>query len=101
MEKKLYSVPEVSEMFGKSRSWFSWADRNNKFVYENGDPIEPTSQSKSGGMRKYDLDTVQEIALSLYRGRTINEEGLRKVIAKVIVERKKDKRERHDENSRL
>lgn len=85
-------------MFGKSKSWFSWADRTNKFVYENGDPIEPTSQSKSGGMRRYDLDTIQEIALSLYRGRTLTEEGLREVIARIIVERKKA---RHDEDRRF
>lgn len=89
---KLYSVSEIVEIFDKTPAWFYWAVKNDKFVYENGDPIEPTTQSEKGSKRHYSLDSIQEIALSLYRNKTLDEEGLRDIIGKILIEREKSQK---------
>lgn len=89
MTKQLYTISEIADIFSKTRAWFYWCNKNNKFTYENGDPIEPVHQSEKGSGRVYDLDTIQEIALSLYRNGTLGEDGLKKVIGKILVEKEK------------
>lgn len=93
---KLYSVSEIVGIFDKTPAWFYWAIKNDKFVYENGDPIEPTSQSEKGSKRQYSLDSIQEISLSLYRNKTLSEEGFRDIIGKILVEREKSQNTTED-----
>lgn len=85
----LYLTSQIAKMFGKTQAWFYWSENNGKFTYENGDPIEPTYIPETGRGKSYDLDTIQEIALSLYRNGTLGEDGLKEVLAKILVEKEK------------
>lgn len=88
-EEKLYNVNEVAELFEKTSAWVYWCITNDKFLYENGDLITPTSQTPKGSKKSYNLETIQEMALSLYRSKTMTEEELRAIIRKVLVEKEK------------
>lgn len=89
MSRSLYSIAEIADIFDRTPAWFYFCEKNNKLTYENGDPINPDGHT---GLRKgkgYSLDSVQEIALSLYRNGTLKEVGLRDVIRKILLEREK------------
>lgn len=89
MAETLYGVSDIAEMFNRTRAWFYWCDKKDRFTYENGDPILPDSQTSKGSNRRYGLDTIQEIALSLYRNQTLTEDELREVIGKILLKRER------------
>lgn len=89
IEGRLYTMGEVAKFFNKTAPWVYWCFRNEKFVYENGEPIEPISQTPNKSRKAFDLDGIQEMALSLYRIGNLSEESLGEVIRKILVEKEK------------
>lgn len=87
---KLYSIPEVARFFGKTPGWIYWGFSNGKFVYEDGTEISPSRMKSTHRGKLFDLDTIQEIALSCYRNRTLDDEGFREVLSKILAERESD-----------
>lgn len=81
---RVYNARQVAEIFERTPAWVYWCIANGKFVYENGEPIKPARVSPGGGRRRYDLDGVQEMAMSLYRTNLITDAKLKKVMSKIV-----------------
>lgn len=87
---KTYTIKQVAGFFGKTPGWVYWCLKNGRFVYENGDPIKPAKETAKGSKKEFDLDAIQEFAMSLYRFGQLNDAGLRDVIGEVLTEKEKD-----------
>jgi hypothetical protein len=66
----LRPISETARFFGKSIEWIRFHETSGNFKYENGDRIEPIRAISPRGhlsTRMYDLDMIEQMALSLKR----------------------------------
>lgn len=83
--QKTYSTTEVAEFFDRSDNWVYWLLHKKILQKEDGTPIEPVAVGKR---RRFTLQNIEETAECLFRRGTLDEEGLRSVLTKIVTERR-------------
>src|SRR5581483_9480232 len=102
--ERVYSTEEAACFFGKSTAWLYWAmkpreegggglfyypdkiDPVTKEVIEKGAPIEPERVGQKG-IRRFSLDTIKDMGVSLYQRRTIRLDELQEIIKRIRLAR--------------
>jgi len=80
-----YGIGDAARFLGRKKEWVRWRERSGAFVHEDGTPIKPertqvrTTGSGGHGYRRYTLDDIQEMALSLHRREIINKYELQAI----------------------
>jgi hypothetical protein len=60
-----FSAREAAALLGRSYSWLDQRVRKNQFVLPDGGVVQPLRTP--GGYRRFNLEMLQDIALSSYR----------------------------------
>lgn len=60
-----FSAREAAVILGRSYSWLDQRLRNRKFTLPDGTVLQPCRTT--GGYRRFDVETIKEIAFCCYR----------------------------------
>lgn len=78
---KTYSTGDVAQFFGKTDQWVYWVLREGVLDREDN-RLEAKRVGKSK-RRRFTLDLIRKMAVSLYDRGTLPEDGLREVLLKL------------------
>lgn len=81
-----FKVKEVAEMFNRSSQWIHLGERQDYWVYPNGDPIvfkRSTRKDGSPGERIISVQNVEDMASALVRRGHLDEAQKRTILAKL------------------
>jgi len=85
-EERLFSIGEAAKFFDKDTQWLRWRERDGKFTRIDGTSIavdRKSSNKLGGGDRRYTLSDIREIAHSLRRHELLDNDELKRVLARV------------------
>jgi hypothetical protein len=90
--ERVYSTEEAACFFGKSTAWLYWAMKSREegggglFYYPDGRPIEPERVGVKG-IRRFSLDIIKNMSISLYQRRTIRLDELQEIVKRIRLAR--------------
>ncbi len=94
-KSKLRTIGETANFFGRSVMWIRDHETRGDFKYSDGTRIEPirNRETKTGslGSRKYTLEMIEDMAISLERAYVINKYERERVLNIVDAHRKVEK----------